>query len=96
MSAQVTQPNATGLAIFQRVVHERSRDSMDVCLKEGVLRTATISAYINSVFSWTASADAFGAPAPCSMSMYVCLHLAAAHAAHALSSACRTCQLIDF
>ena len=42
-------------------MHERSHDSMSVCLKEGVLRSATISAYINGVFSWTASADAFGA-----------------------------------
>ena len=59
--AQATQPNATGLAIFQRVVREPSHSSMDVCLEEGVLRTATISAYINGAFSWCA----FGPPPRC-------------------------------
>ncbi|KAK9834175.1 hypothetical protein WJX81_005389 [Elliptochloris bilobata] len=57
-----TQPNATGLAIFQRVADRPSHDSLDVCLRPGVLRTATISAYINGVFSWTACADAYGDP----------------------------------
>lgn len=53
-SAQVTQPNNTGLAIFQRTAHADSHHCLDTCLQAGVLRTATITIYINRVFTWCA------------------------------------------
>jgi len=50
--AQATQPNNTGLAIFQRTARADSHHCIDTCLAPGVLRTATITIYINRVFTW--------------------------------------------
>ena len=55
---QVTQPNMTGLAIFQRTAAGRSHHCLDVCLRPGVLRTATVSIYINQMFTWCAQSPA--------------------------------------
>ncbi|KAK9836324.1 hypothetical protein WJX81_005312 [Elliptochloris bilobata] len=58
----VTQPNATGLAIFQRTATSLGHHCIDTCLMPGVLKTSTISIYINKMFTWTLAADPFGDP----------------------------------
>ena len=50
----MTQPNATGLAIFQRTAKRLGHHCIDICLEPGVLRTATVSIYINKMFTWYA------------------------------------------
>lgn len=52
---QVTQPKASGLAIFQRTALGHSHHCLDICLHPGVLRTATASIYINQMFTWCAA-----------------------------------------
>ena len=51
----MTQPNATGLAIFQRTAKRMGHHCIDICLQPGVLRTATVSVYIDKMFTWYAS-----------------------------------------
>lgn len=51
---QVSQPKARGLAIFQRTAQVDAHDCIDVCLIPGVLRTATVTVYINRIFTWRA------------------------------------------
>ena len=50
----MTQPNATGLAIFQRTAKRLGHHCIDICLQPGVLRTSTVSIYINKMFTWCA------------------------------------------
>ncbi|BDA48491.1 probable lysyl endopeptidase at N-terminal half [Coccomyxa sp. Obi] len=64
----ITVDDHPQLAIFSFTPDLSLNVQMDICLEDGILIGATVSIYINKLFTWTLSSDPFGDPN--------CLHIA--------------------
>jgi len=55
------------LAIFSFTPQTWGNIQFDICLETGILVGATVSIYINEIFTWTLSSDPYGKLRRCSM-----------------------------